>query len=70
MTSTEKQKTAVVTGSTKGIGKAIGLSLLKEGYHVIFNYASSEETATNLNTELNTKYAGKYEIIKIGRAHV
>lgn len=57
-------KTAVITGSTKGIGKAIGLSLLKEGYYVIFNYASSEETAAYLNTELSSKYAGKYEIIK------
>ena len=46
-------KTAVITGSTKGIGKSIGLSLLKEGYHVIFNYASSEEAAATLNTELS-----------------
>ena len=57
-------KTAIITGSTKGIGKAIGLSLLKDGYYVIFNYASSEETAAYLNTELSSKYAGKYEIIK------
>lgn len=60
----KSQKTAVVTGSTKGIGKAIGLSLLKEGYHVIFNYASSEETAALLNTELSTSFPDQYEIIK------
>ena len=37
---------------------------LKEGDYVIFNYASSEETAAHLNTELISKSAGKYEIIK------
>ena len=58
------RNTAVVTGSTKGIGKSIGLSLLKEGYHVIFNYASSEETAEQLNTELAKSYPDQYEIIK------
>ena len=58
------QKTAIVTGSTKGIGKAIGLSLLKEGYYVIFNYASSEETASYLDTELSKEYSNQYEIIK------
>lgn len=58
------RKTSIVTGSTKGIGKAIGLSLLKEGYYVIFNYASSEETATQLDTELTKSYPNQYEIIK------
>lgn len=58
------RKTAIVTGSTKGIGKAIGLSLLEEGYYVIFNYASSEETATHLDTELTNEYPNQYEIIK------
>lgn len=57
-------KTAVVTGSTKGIGKSIGLSLLKEGYYVIFNYASSEEAAVALNTELAASHPNQYEIIK------
>ena len=57
-------KTAVVTGSTKGIGKAVGISLLKEGYHVIFNYASSEDTAAALDSELTKFYQNQYDIIK------
>ncbi|MFX3649770.1 MAG: SDR family NAD(P)-dependent oxidoreductase [Paenibacillus sp.] len=32
-----KEKTALVTGSTKGIGKAIALELAREGVHVLIN---------------------------------
>lgn len=64
MPNSSYHKIAVVTGSTKGIGKSIGLTLLKEGYYVIFNYASSEEAATNLNHELKQEYQNQYEIIK------
>jgi 3-oxoacyl-[acyl-carrier protein] reductase len=38
------QKTALVTGSTKGIGKAIALELAKEGVHVLVNGRNREET--------------------------
>ena len=64
MSNISYNKIAVVTGSTKGIGKSIGLTLLKEGYYVIFNYASSEEAAANLNHELKQEYQNQYEIIK------
>ena len=37
MDNTKNQKFALVTGSRRGIGRAIGLSLLKEGFFVIFN---------------------------------
>lgn len=36
-------KTALVTGSTKGIGKAIAFELAKEGVHVYVNGRSEEE---------------------------
>lgn len=36
---------AVVTGMTKGIGRAIAEHLLKRGYHVIGNYASDDAAA-------------------------
>lgn len=36
-------KTALVTGSTKGIGKAIAIELAKEGVHVLINGRNAEE---------------------------
>ena len=37
MENTKNQKFALVTGSRRGNGRAIGLALLREGYYVIFN---------------------------------
>jgi len=56
-------KVAVVTGSTKGIGKAIGMKLLQEGYFVYFNYANDDEGKKLLDSEL-TKYTEHYAVIK------
>jgi 3-oxoacyl-[acyl-carrier protein] reductase len=38
-------KVAVVTGGTRGIGRAISLSLAKAGARLVLNYRSNEETA-------------------------
>ncbi|MGN7400793.1 SDR family NAD(P)-dependent oxidoreductase [Cytobacillus praedii] len=38
-----KNKTALVTGSTKGIGKAIAIELAKEGVNVLINGRNDEE---------------------------
>ncbi|WP_458461630.1 SDR family NAD(P)-dependent oxidoreductase [Paenibacillus sp.] len=38
-----KEKTALVTGSTKGIGKAIAFELAREGVHVLINGRNDEE---------------------------
>lgn len=47
-------KTAIVTGATRGIGKAISLRLLEEGYYVIGLYEKSVEAAKELeNTHEN-----------------
>lgn len=45
-------KTALVTGATRGIGKAIAIKLAKCGSNVAFNYASSAEAAAELKTEI------------------
>ncbi|BAX78587.1 SDR family NAD(P)-dependent oxidoreductase [Labilibaculum antarcticum] len=57
-------KYAFVTGSTKGIGKAIGLKLLQEGYFVVFNYSNSEESAEHLKAEISVLYSDHFSILK------
>lgn len=44
------RKTAIVTGSTRGIGLAIALRLLRESYQVVINYAHDEEQAQHVLT--------------------
>lgn len=38
-------KVAIITGSSKGIGKACAIKLAKDGYTVVINYSSSDEAA-------------------------
>lgn len=46
-------KTALITGGTKGIGKACALAFLQQGYEVVINYHSDEETALATQEEFN-----------------
>ena len=45
-------KTAIVTGGTRGIGKAIVLELAKSGCNVAFNYSKSDDLAKELVKEI------------------
>src|SRR3990167_3643385 len=47
-----KNKIAVVTGGSSGIGKAISIALAKEGCKVIFTYNSSEKDANKTLEEI------------------
>ncbi len=44
-------KVAIVTGSTRGIGKEIAISLAKEGYNVVINYTSNDALALEVKEE-------------------
>ncbi len=46
-------KTVLVTGGTKGIGKAIALEFLKQGCEVVLNYNSDERSALSTQEEFN-----------------
>ena len=53
--STEKQfagRAAIVTGATRGIGRAIALELARGGADLAFNYARSAEAAESLKSEI------------------
>ena len=45
-------KAAIVTGATRGIGRAIALELAQRGADVAFNYARSADAAATLKTEI------------------
>ena len=59
----EKQyqgKSAIVTGATRGIGKAIALELAKRGANVAFNYSKSADEAEKLKAEIENSGAKCY----------
>ena len=46
-------QTALVTGSSSGIGSAVALALAKEGANLIINYANDEEGANKIVESIN-----------------
>ena len=46
------QKVALVTGSSRGIGKATAIRLAKEGYDIVINYARSKTKALETAAEI------------------
>lgn len=48
-------KVAVVTGSSRGIGRAIALRLAQDGAAVVVNYTHSEEKADDVVAEIQSK---------------
>lgn len=53
---------ALVTGASRGIGRAIAIQLAKDGYHVIINYKSNHEAAREA-LRLITEAGGEAELL-------
>ncbi len=51
----QTQKVALVTGGSRGIGKAIVLALAESHYHVVINFASRQEAALSVKEEVQAR---------------
>lgn len=47
------RKVALVTGSSRGVGKAAAMALAKQGYDIVVNYARSKTAALETVEEIN-----------------
>ena len=56
MNNTYDKKTAIITGSSRGIGAATALYFAEKGFNIVINYVSNKEAADNLSKEINEKY--------------
>jgi 7-alpha-hydroxysteroid dehydrogenase len=58
-------KTLVISGATKGIGKAIAYRFAKEGCNIAFTYNSNEDEAKKIAEDLETTYKIKARYYKL-----
>ena len=48
-----ENKTAIITGATRGIGRGVAVEFAKQGANIAFTYSSSVDAANTLEKELN-----------------
>lgn len=58
------RKVALITGGTRGIGKAIAEKFAQNGYNLVLNYARKASNAEQTKLEIEDKYDVSVEIVK------
>lgn len=58
------KKVALITGGTRGIGKAIASKFASEGYHLVLNFMRKKKDAEQTKAELEEKYGVQVLIVK------
>ncbi|BBM86718.1 3-oxoacyl-ACP reductase FabG [Candidatus Uabimicrobium amorphum] len=64
----EEKKNALITGGSKGIGRAISIELAMSGYHVMVNYHSDDDAA-NTTKEMIEEKGGSATLLKFNVAN-
>lgn len=64
MNKSYKEKSVIITGSSRGIGASTAIEFAKNNYNVVINYVNDFTAANNLAKELQEKYHVKTIIIK------
>ena len=52
-------RVALITGSSRGMGKAEAFEFASRGYDIVINYVASKEKAEQIQTEIREKYGVK-----------
>ncbi len=60
-----QNKNAIVTGGSRGIGKAIAIDLAKNGANLAITYQSNHEEAQKVKAKIETNYNVKVEIFQL-----
>ncbi len=64
MDENETKKVAIVTGGSRGIGRAVSLRLAKDGYNIVFGYRKGEEEAKKTQKECE-EYGSKVLAVRM-----
>lgn len=58
------EKTALVTGAARGIGREIAIKLAKEGYDVAINYRTMNDELEKLKSDIEKDYSVKCALVQ------
>ena len=56
-------KVALITGASRGIGRAIAENLAKDGFYVVINYRSNDELAKEVLTKIEENGGKEFTVI-------